>query len=90
MLPIHQRLAEIWTLKGKRELTDKEVQEYSMIMDLNAKHAWRLAKLENLSFVAYSTDDFDWLHTICAEIDKLQDEVIQHFNTIRRQFDKAS
>lgn len=84
MLPIHRRMAELWMKKSKSELTDTEYDELIMCLNANANYAWKLAKLENISYVAYSTNDTDWLHEICKEIEKLESEL----NTCFKQFKK--
>lgn len=71
VLPIHQRLAELWTLNKRRKLTSEEMSEVSNCLDANAKHVWQMAYLENLSLMASMTNDVDWQHEICREIDQL-------------------
>lgn len=72
MLPMHMRMAEIWTINQRRELTESEMKEMHMCMRANADYAYKLADLYNLSLMASMTDDWDWQHEICAEIDKLE------------------
>lgn len=72
---IYQRMAELWTLKQQRTLTDEEYTEFVHCLNANARHYWRLAELENLSLMASMTSDIDWLHDICARIDKLQKKI---------------
>lgn len=74
MLPIHWKMAELWSLKKTRDLTQAEMDEMSLCLQANMNYARKLAGLYNLSGVASQTDDMDWLHGICAEIDKLEIE----------------
>ncbi|QDX91759.1 hypothetical protein EEL30_04860 [Brevibacillus laterosporus] len=41
----------------------------------NAKRAWGLAKLKNLSLVASLTNDTEWQHELCAKLEKIKDEI---------------
>lgn len=71
---IHERIAELWTLKQQRPLSDKEYAEFTQCLDANARHYWKLAQLKNLSLLASMTEDTEWQHEICAKIDQLQDK----------------
>jgi hypothetical protein len=72
MLTFHQRMAELWRLKTKRPLTEKEETEMIMCLKANEGYAHKLMKLQNLSLQASLVNDYDWLHDLCAEIDKLE------------------
>lgn len=72
MLTVHWRMAELWTTQQKRDLTESEVREMGICLQANANYARKLARLYNLSGMASQTDDIDWLHEICADIDKLE------------------
>ncbi|BCJ86433.1 DUF7667 family protein [Effusibacillus dendaii] len=72
MWVVMQRLAELWTINKKRPLTEDEMKEMEQCLEANAKRAWKLATLENLSLVASMTNDMEWQHEICAEIEKLE------------------
>ena len=72
MMPIHQRIAELWTVNKRRPLTPDEMAEMQHCLTENAKLAWKIAHLENLSLMASMTNDMEWLHDICREIDDLQ------------------
>ena len=74
MLGIYQRLAELWMLQKKRDLTDAEQDEFIICMEANVKRAWKIIRLENLSLAASLVNDTEWQHQICAELDKLQVE----------------
>ncbi|MDD9266303.1 hypothetical protein ACFPES_04585 [Paenibacillus sp. GCM10023248] len=72
MLAVHQRMAELWTLRKKRELTKAEQDELMLCMEANATYVWMRIKLENLSLCASLTSDYEWLHEICERIEKLE------------------
>jgi hypothetical protein len=72
MLAVHQRMAELWTLRRARELTRAEQDELMLCMEANATYVWNRLKLENLSLCASLTSDYDWLHEICERIEKLE------------------
>jgi hypothetical protein len=72
VLPVHQRLAELWTLHGKRELTAEEFKEIEHCLTVNANYCWEMAMLENMSLLASMTRDTAWQHEICAEIERVQ------------------
>ncbi|MGG1514369.1 hypothetical protein ABE504_03080 [Paenibacillus oryzisoli] len=71
MLAIHQRMAELWTLRRGRELTQAEHDELMLCMEANATYVWNRLKLENLSLCASMTADYEWLHDICERMEKL-------------------
>jgi hypothetical protein len=70
MWPVHQRMAELHILHKKRPLTESEEKELYQCMEANANKAWKLAQLKNLSLLASITNDTQWQHEICAQIDK--------------------
>lgn len=72
MLPIHERMAEIWTVNQKRELTEAEMKEMHICMQANSNYARKLGELHNLSLMASMVDDYAWQHEICAAIEKLE------------------
>lgn len=72
VMPIHQRIAELWTLNKRRQLTPDEMTEMQHCLAENAKYVWKMAYLENLSLMASMTKDTDWQHEVCLEIDYLQ------------------
>jgi hypothetical protein len=71
ILPIHQRLAELWTHNKRRPLTPEEMMEVQHCLAENAKYCWKMAYLENASLMASMTGDVDWQHEVCREIDQL-------------------
>ncbi|MEB3103116.1 DUF7667 family protein [Ferviditalea candida] len=72
MKPFHQRLAELWTLNKRRPLTPEEMTEVQHCLSLNTKYVWEMAYLENMSLIASMTNDVDWQHEICIEIDRIE------------------
>lgn len=72
MLSVHWRLAELWTLQKQRELTEDEESEMSACLHYNAIYARKLSRLYNLSLAASMTNDIEWQHEICVEIEKLE------------------
>lgn len=72
MMNIHWRLAELWLLQQSRRLTKLECSEMDSCMKLNAIYAQRLAEQYNFGLMASMTNDWEWLHEVSAEIDKLE------------------
>lgn len=71
MLAIHQRMAELWTISKARPWTDAEQEEWRLCHEANAGLSWKLAGLHNLSLMASMTKDYDWLHELCRQIERL-------------------
>jgi len=71
VLPIHQRLAELWTISGGRSLTTEEKAELDLCLRANALYVWKAVKLENLSLLATETRDVEWQHEVCERMEKL-------------------
>ncbi|MNI13912.1 hypothetical protein D3C73_671590 [compost metagenome] len=72
MLALHQRMAELWTLRKARELSKAEQDELLLCLEANMNYVWNRLKLENLSLLASLTHDYDWLHQICERIEKME------------------
>ena len=68
--PVHQRLAELWMLQKVRQLTEDEQTEMITCLDWNMNYCWKYALLANYSVMADMTNDFNWQHDICGELDK--------------------
>ena len=68
---LHQRMAELWTIRRSRSLT-KEERELEICLDANISYCWRMSALENMSLMASMTDDHDWLHRLCAQMEQWQ------------------
>lgn len=72
MLSVHWRMAELWTVKQKRNLTDEEEAELNICLQYNALFARKVAGLHNLSIAASLTSDADWQHEVCRQLEKLE------------------
>ncbi|TDG00192.1 DUF7667 family protein [Paenibacillus piri] len=71
MLPVHWRLAELWTISRQRDLTEDEQSEISACLHYNAIYARKLSGLYNLSLAASICGDTEWQHDICRQLEKL-------------------
>ena len=71
MLALHQRMAELWTIKQHRPLTKEEKKELDLCLDANCNLYWKRVKLENFSLVASMVNDDEWQHEICKKLDDL-------------------
>lgn len=67
----HRQHELIGKLLKERQLDAQESQDLKHCHQVLTKRMWALAQLENLSLMASMTDDTDWQHQICAEIDQL-------------------
>ncbi|MNG24229.1 hypothetical protein D3C84_1089290 [compost metagenome] len=67
-------MAELWTVNKKRELCQAELAELDHCLQQNATYVWNLVQLQNLSYMAATVHDTDWLHEICRDIDDLTDD----------------
>jgi hypothetical protein len=72
LMNIHWRLAELWLLQQSRGLSEEEISEMNCCLKLNANYAHKLAEKYNLGLMASMSNDWDWLHEVSAEIDKLE------------------
>lgn len=72
VMPIHQRLAELWMVNKRRPLTDAEMMEVHHCLSANVDYVWKMCYLQNLSLMASMTDDIEWQFEICAQIEELQ------------------
>lgn len=70
--PFHQRLAELYVINKRRPLTTEEMLELQHCLAANVHYCWEMAYLANMSLLASMTNDVDWQHEICAEIDALE------------------
>ncbi|MCM3628467.1 hypothetical protein M3194_13960 [Paenibacillus glycanilyticus] len=71
ILPIHERLAELWIIRGSRRLTSEEQADFEHCLAVNAMHMRQLAGLYNLSLAASIAGDVEWQHEICQRLEKL-------------------
>ena len=70
LMPIHERMAELRIIQKRRKLTDTEKLEMEHCLDVNADHCLRLAYLYNMSLMASMTEDQEWQHELCKEIER--------------------
>ncbi len=71
MNPVAERFIELSVLKQHRKLTLSETQEFNESFKHLEKREWQKAKLKELSYFAHITDDIDWQHELCSELEKL-------------------
>ncbi|XID92423.1 hypothetical protein ACF3MZ_28835 [Paenibacillaceae bacterium WGS1546] len=71
MLPVYERMAELRVVQRRRPLLEAERRELEQCLDLNADYCYRLGLLYNLSLVASMSEDDEWQHEICSEIERL-------------------
>lgn len=69
--PFHWRLAELIRLMQKHHLNDQEAMEINQCLNAHERYCWKLAGLEEMSFLAHTTDDTEWQLEICGKIDQL-------------------
>lgn len=72
MLPIHERLAELFTLSLRRPLTAAEEKEQQQCLQLNACYCYEMARLQNEIKLAEQTADKQWHQDICARMFELR------------------
>lgn len=71
MDPVAERFIELSVIKRHRKLTISETREYNESFKHLEKLEWEKAKIKNLSLAAHITDDIDWQHDLCSELEKL-------------------
>ncbi|QYR21580.1 hypothetical protein KZ483_00495 [Paenibacillus sp. sptzw28] len=71
IFPIHERLAELWVIKGRRGLSGEEEADFEHCLAVNAAYCRQLANLYNMSLLASMTADTEWQYDICRKIEKL-------------------
>lgn len=71
IMPVHERLAELWVIKNRRPLTDAEAMDMEHCLALNASYCRQLAHLKNLSLLAAMTEDKDWQREIGRQIERM-------------------
>ncbi|WP_410512031.1 hypothetical protein PaeBR_18600 [Paenibacillus sp. BR2-3] len=64
MLPVHERLAELYTLSCRRQLTLSEAAELQQCLQVNARYCWEMACLNNEAMLALTIDDAAWQQDI--------------------------
>lgn len=68
MLPVHERLAELYVLSCKRPLTAEEETEQHHCLQANAMYCWAVARLNNEALLAANTEDTEWQQEITAQL----------------------
>ena len=72
MWGVHQRMAELWNIQSnQRALTVEEMEELKICLDANLIKCRKVARLKNLSLLASQTDDVDWQHELCSQLDEI-------------------
>lgn len=77
VLPVHQRLAELHTIKRHRDLTPDENVEFKDCLNINVVVMRELANIKNASDLAFATNDTNWQQDICAQIEKVSKKFIR-------------
>lgn len=74
----HRRLAEVTFLnlnnKGRLIIDDITLRVLEPLLLQNLEIVRTLDELSNLSMVAYTAGDMEWLHDICGAIDYVKTE----------------
>ena len=69
MMPVHERLAELWTIREQRRLTAEEQSDFEHCLAVKtAAQVRKLASLYNLSLLASMTDDHEWQHGFAPKL----------------------
>lgn len=68
---VAERFIELLVIESYRPLNDSEIKELQESFENLKQRQWKLWKLKNMSLVAHMTNDVQWQHEICAEIEKL-------------------
>lgn len=74
MFYFNKRLGELYLEGKKRTLTGEEQSEMRHCLEMNMKMMLQIENLKSLSLLATDTEDYDWLHQITAELDKLYEK----------------
>lgn len=76
--PLHRKMAQVWemsTIRGNTIIGPVEMQLIIPLLKRNYELVRQLDELKQLSFVAYSMGDLDWLMDISAKIEVLEQEL---------------
>ncbi|QSF47687.1 hypothetical protein JRJ22_08450 [Paenibacillus tianjinensis] len=68
MLPVHQRLAELYTISRRRPLSAAELTEQQHCLHANAVYCWEMGRLNNEALLAAQTEDTAWQQVISAQL----------------------
>jgi len=69
---VAERFIELVITQHYRPLTGAEMKEFMESYQWLINRQWKIAKLKNLSLVAYQANDTEWHHEICAELERLE------------------
>ncbi|OAS21164.1 DUF7667 family protein [Paenibacillus oryzisoli] len=67
--PIIQRIAALRIEQKSQKLDQVQQNELDLCLDWLVNFLYKQALLKNFSLMASMTDDFDWQHAICADLD---------------------
>src|SRR5690606_32181201 len=65
---VAERFIELLVIESYRPLNDSEIKELQESFEYLKQRQWQL---KNMSLMAHMTNDTEWQHEICAEIEKL-------------------
>lgn len=71
---IYNRLAELYILQSLRKLSSMEETELAECLAANTNYEWKRARLLNFSLMASMTNDMDWQHEICMQLEEIGDD----------------
>ena len=70
--PVVDRFVELMVVESYRPLSNQELVELAESFEYLKHRQWKLWKLKNMSLVAHMTNDTEWQHEICAEIERVE------------------
>ncbi|MBO8164671.1 MAG: hypothetical protein H0Z34_13300 [Brevibacillus sp.] len=68
---VEKRLLDLVGILLQRPLTLQEARDLKESYQYLVEREWKKGLLEMQSFMAYQTDDAEWQHEICRQIDAL-------------------
>ncbi|AXF55659.1 DUF7667 family protein [Salicibibacter kimchii] len=71
---VAERLVRLVLEADHRLLTDHEQQEFQESKQYLKNFYREKEKLAAMSYIAYATEDHEWQHEICSEVEKLKGE----------------
>lgn len=76
MWSVHKKLGELWFKHSIGDgWTEQEEEDFKLALDANMRKCQKIADLHNLSLIASMIDDTEWQHELCAQLDKLKEEM---------------
>lgn len=67
--PIIQKIAELHVVQKRTKLDQVQQNELDLCLDWLVNFFYKQALLKNFSLMASMTDDYDWQHEVCQELD---------------------